>query len=108
MPEDFTSVSDRTFEEEVLKSELPVLVDFWATWCAPCQIVVPSLEYLAQNYKDKIKIRKLNVDEHPKITSRYRVMSIPTLLFFKDGELKETIVGALPREKIVEVISKHL
>lgn len=108
MPEDFTSVSDRTFEEEVLKSELPVLVDFWATWCAPCQMVVPSLEYLAQNYKDKIKIRKLNVDENPKITSRYRVMSIPTLLFFKDGELKETIVGALPREKIVEVISKHL
>lgn len=108
MPEDFTSVSDRTFEEEVLTSELPVLVDFWATWCAPCQMVVPSLEYLAQNYKDKIKIRKLNVDENPKITSRYRVMSIPTLLFFKDGELKETIVGALPREKIVEVISKHL
>lgn len=108
MPEDFTTVSDRTFEEEVLKSELPVLVDFWATWCAPCQMVVPSLEYLAQNYKDKIKIRKLNVDENPKITSRYRVMSIPTLLFFKDGELKETIVGALPREKIVEVISKHL
>ena len=108
MPEDFTSVSDRTFEEEVLKSEFPVLVDFWATWCAPCQMVVPSLEYLAQIYKDKIKIRKLNVDENPKITSRYRVMSIPTLLFFKDGELKETIVGALPREKIVEVISKHL
>jgi len=108
LPEDFTSVSDRTFEEEVLKSELPVLVDFWATWCAPCQMVVPSLEYLAQNYKDKIKIRKLNVDENPKITSRYRVMSIPTLLFFNDGELKETIVGALPREKIVEVISKHL
>ena len=108
MPEDFTSVSDRTFEEEVLKSELPVLVDFWATWCAPCQMVVPSLEYLAQNYKDKIKIRKLNVDENLKITSRYRVMSIPTLLFFKDGELKETIVGALPRERIVEVISKHL
>jgi thioredoxin 1 len=108
LPEDFTHVSDGTFEEEVLKSELPVLVDFWATWCAPCQMVVPSLEYLAQNYKDKIKIRKLNVDENPKITSRYRVMSIPALLFFKNGELKETIVGALPREKIVEVISKHL
>jgi len=108
LPEDFTHISNGTFEEEVLKSELPVLVDFWATWCAPCQMVVPSLEYLAQNYKDKIKIRKLNVDENPKITSQYRVMSIPTLLFFKDGELKETIVGALPREKIVEVISKHL
>jgi thioredoxin 1 len=108
LPEDFTHISDGTFEEEVLKSELPVLVDFWAPWCAPCLMVVPSLEYLAQNYKDKIRIRKLNVDENPKITSRYRVMSIPALLFFKDGELKETIVGAHPREKIVEVISKHL
>lgn len=108
MPEDIASVSDGTFEEEVLKSELPVLVDFWATWCAPCQIIVPSLEYLAQNYKDKLKIRKLNVDENPKTASQYGIMSIPTLLFFKDGELRETIVGALPREKIVERVSQYL
>lgn len=108
MSENFASVSDRTFEQEVLKSELLVVVDFWADWCAPCQMVVPSLEYLAQNFKNKIKIRKLNVDENPKVTSQYRVLSIPTLLFFKDGELKDTIVGALPQEKIVEVIAKHL
>ena len=108
MPENIDSVNDGTFEEEVLKSELPVLVDFWAIWCAPCQIIVPSLEYLAQNYKDKLKIRKLNVDENPKTTSRYGIMSIPTLLFFKDGELRETLVGALPREKIVERVSQHL
>jgi thioredoxin 1 len=108
LSEDFTVVTDGTFEEEVLKSELPVLVDFWATWCAPCQLVVPSLEYLAQNYNDKMRIMKLNVDENPKTASRYGIMGIPTLLFFKDGDLKETIVGALPREKIVEALSKHL
>lgn len=108
MAEDITSVSDDTFEEEVLKSELPVLVDFWAVWCAPCQMVVPSLEYLAETYKDKLKVKKMNVDESPKIPSQYGVMSIPTLLLFKDGELKETIVGALPKEKIEESVSKHL
>lgn len=108
MAEDITSVSDDTFEEEVLKSELPVLVDFWAVWCAPCQMVVPSLEYLAETYKDKLKVKKMNVDESSKIPSQFGVMSIPTLLLFKDGELKETIVGALPKEKIVESVSKHL
>lgn len=108
MAEDITPVSDTTFEEEVLKSEIPVLVDFWASWCAPCQMIVPSLEYLAQTYKDKIKVKKLNVDENTKIPSKYRIMSIPTLLLFKGGELKETIMGALPQQKIVEMISKHL
>ena len=108
MTEDITHVSDDTFEEEVLKNELPVLVDFWAVWCAPCQMIVPSLEHLAEAYKDKLSIKKLNVDESPKITSQYGVMSIPTLLLFKGGELKETIVGALPKEKIEEAVSKHL
>lgn len=108
MAEDITRISDTTFEEEVLKSELPVLVDFWASWCAPCHMIVPSLEYLAQTYKDKIKVKKLNVDENTKIPSKYRIMSIPTLLLFKEGEVKETIMGALPQEKIVEIITKHL
>lgn len=108
MAEEITSVTDGSFEEEVLKSKLLVLVDFWATWCAPCQMIVPSLEYLAQNYKDKMKITKLNVDENPKTASQYGIMSIPTLLLFKDGALKETIVGALPQEKVVEIVSKHL
>lgn len=108
MSEDITPISDANFEEEVLQNDFLVLVDFWASWCAPCQLVVPSLEYLAQTYKDKMKIRKLNVDENPKIPSKYGIMSIPTLLLFKDGELKETIVGALPQERLVEIVSKHL
>lgn len=108
MAEEITAVSDATFEEEVLKSELPVLVDFWAVWCAPCQLIVPTLEYLVQTHKDKIKVRKLNVDENPKIASQYGIMSIPTLLLFKEGELKETIVGAQPQEKIIDIISKYL
>jgi len=108
LAEDITHISDTTFEEEVLKSELPVLVDFWASWCAPCHMIIPSLEYLAQTYKDKIKVKKLNVDENTKIPSKYRIMSIPTLLLFKEGEVKETIMGALPQEKIVEIITKHL
>ncbi len=108
LAEDITHVKDDTFEEEVLKNELPVLVDFWAVWCAPCQMIVPSLEYLAEAYKEKMMIKKMNVDENPKVPSQYGIMSIPTLLLFKGGELKETIVGALPKEKIEEAISKHL
>ena len=108
MAEDILSVSDDTFEEEVLKSELPVLVDFWAVWCAPCQMVVPTLEHLVQNYKEKLKVFKLNVDENMKISAKFGIRSIPTLLLFKGGELKETIVGALPQDKIIDVISKHI
>lgn len=108
MSEDFLDVSDHTFEQEVIQSELPVLVDFWAVWCAPCKMVIPTLEHLAQTYKDRLRIVKLNVDENMKTSSKYGVMSIPTLLLFKGGELKETIVGAQPQEKIVEIVSKHL
>ena len=108
LAEDITHISDTTFEEEVLKNELPVLVDFWASWCAPCHMIIPALEYLAQTYKDKIEVKRLNVDENTKIPSKFNIMSIPTLLLFKEGEVKETIVGALPQEKIVEIISRHL
>jgi thioredoxin 1 len=101
-------ISDDSFEEEVLKSELPVLVDFWAVWCAPCQMIVPTLEHLAQNYKEKLKVFKLNIDENMKISAKFGIRSIPTLLLFKGGELKETIVGALPQNKIMNAISKHL
>lgn len=108
MAEEITAVSDATFEEEVLRSKVPVIVDFWAVWCAPCQLVVPALEYMIQTYNDKIKVTKLNVDENPRVASKYGIMSIPALLLFKEGELKETIIGAQPQEKIIEVVSKHL
>ena len=108
MAEAILDVTDDTFEEEVLKSELPVLVDFWAVWCAPCQMIVPALEHIAQNYKEKLKLLKLNVDENMKTSAKFGVRSITTLLLFKGGELKETIVGALPQNKIIDAISKHL
>jgi len=92
----------------VKESPVPVLVDFWAVWCAPCRAIDPTLGHLSQNYKDKLKIVKLNVDEQMKTASTYGVRSIPTLLLFKGGELKETIVGALPQDKILEILSKHL
>lgn len=108
MAEEIANVSDDSFEEEVLKSELPVLVDFWAVWCAPCHMIAPSVENLAQSYKDKMKVVKINVDENPKTPANYGILSIPTLLLFKGGELKETIVGALPQNKIEGAITKHL
>ncbi len=108
MAEDFLDVSDENFEREVIQSEIPVLVDFWAVWCAPCKMVIPTMEHLARSYKGQLKVVKLNVDENMKTSSNYGVMSIPTLLLFKGGELKETIVGAQPQEKIVEIVSKHL
>lgn len=108
LAEAIVTVSDSTFEEEVVKSELPVLVDFWAIWCMPCQMIAPALEHIAQNYGDRVKVVKLNIDENMKIPSRFGIRSIPTLLLFKGGELKETIVGAQPQDTIVNIISKHL
>lgn len=108
LAEAVTNVNDSTFEQEVMKSELPVLVDFWAVWCGPCQMIAPTMDYLAQTYQGKLKVVKLDVDGNIRVTSRYGVRSIPTLLLFKGGELKETMVGALPQDKIVSIISKHL
>jgi thioredoxin 1 len=106
--ESLLNVTDENFEDEVIGSELPVLVDFWAVWCGPCRMVAPFVEQIAEEYKDRLKVAKLNVDENQGVPAKYGIMSIPTLLLFKDGELKETIVGALPKDKIVQSISKHL
>lgn len=108
MSEDIITVTDETFEEEVTKSEIPVLLDFWAVWCGPCYIVVPYLENIARSHKGRLKIGKVNVDENPVTPSKFRVMSIPTLILFKGGEVKETLIGALPQNKIEEAINKHL
>ena len=106
--EGIINVTDADFEEEVLKSELPVLVDFWAVWCGPCHMVTPTLEYLADHYKEKMKVAKLNVDENMKTPAKDGIMSIPALLLFKDGDVQETIIGALPQDKIVDTIAKHI
>jgi thioredoxin 1 len=108
LSEDIFNVTDDTFEEEVIKAELPVLVDFWAVWCGPCQMVAPTVEYLAQNYKDKLKVAKMNVDDNMNVPAKYGIMSIPALLLFKGGEVVETVIGALPQDRIVETIEKHL
>jgi len=105
---DVLNVTDANFEDEVLKSALPVLIDFWAEWCMPCRMIAPTVENIAQTYTDKLKVAKMNVDENMKTPSKYGIRGIPTLLLFKGGELKETIVGAQSRDKIVEVITKHL
>ena len=97
-------VSDQSFEDEVIKSNLPVLVDFWAPWCGPCRMVAPVIEKLSEKYKGRFKFVKLNVDENPKTAGKFRVMSIPTLLIFKNGKVEETVIGAVPESALVPKI----
>lgn len=98
-------VSDADWTDEVLQSDRPVLVDFWAEWCGPCRMVAPVLEEIAQEKADELKIAKLNVDENPETARSYRVMSIPTLLLIADGEEKKRIVGAKGKEQLLEEIA---
>jgi thioredoxin 1 len=99
------TITDDNFETEVLKSENPVLIDFWAAWCGPCRIIAPIVEELASEYSGKAKIGKLDVDNNQQTAIKYGVRSIPTLLIFKDGELKETIIGAVPKGQIVQKLN---
>ncbi len=101
-------VTDQTFEAEVLKSDQPVLVDFWAAWCGPCRMIAPTVEALAGEYAGKAKVAKVNVDENQTIPTQYNVRGIPTLLLFKDGKVQEQIVGAASRDAIENMIKKHL
>ncbi len=98
-------VTDATFEAEVLKATSPVVVDFWAEWCGPCRMIAPALEEIAGTLGDKVKIVKLNVDENPATASKYGIMSIPTLMIFKNGELASRQVGAVPRQKLEQWIT---
>ena len=93
-------VSDQSFENEVIKSTLPVVVDLWAPWCSPCRMVAPVVEKLAEKYNGKFKFCRLNVDENPKTAARYGVMSIPTLMFFKGGKAVDTVIGAVSEQAL--------
>ena len=108
MSKDTITVLDATFKSEVLDSATPVLVDFWATWCAPCRAIAPSLEELATQYKGQVKIVKLDVDENNQTAEQFGIRSIPTLLMFKGGKVIEQLVGAAPKAKLEESIKKAL
>ena len=100
-----TKVSDADFESQVLKSTEPVVVDFWAEWCSPCRMIAPALEEIAGRLGDKVKIVKLNVDENPQTAQKYNIMSIPTLMLFKQGQLASSQVGAAPKAKLEQWIT---
>ena len=105
---DLLQVTDENFEEEILKSDIPAMVDFWAEWCGPCKMVGPIVEELAKEYEGKIKIRKMNVDENRQTPAKYGIRAIPTLIFFKDGNVAQTVVGAQPKSAIEEELKKLL
>ncbi len=99
-------VTDATFEQEVLNASVPVLVDFWAIWCAPCRLIAPVVEELANEYEGKLKVAKLDVDHNPNTAVKYGIRSIPTLLIFKNGQVVDQIVGAVPKQYLVERLER--
>ncbi|MDG2445353.1 MAG: thioredoxin [Thermodesulfobacteriota bacteirum] len=101
---DIKEINDDNFQEEVLNSEVPVLVDFWAPWCGPCKILSPTLEEISTENREKIKIVKINIDENQLIAGRYGIKSIPTMMIFEKGELKNQLVGSMPKQEIEKVL----
>lgn len=108
MSDKVTHLKDAEFDEAVLKSDVPVLVDFWAPWCGPCHIIAPIVEQLADDYEGKVKVSKLNVDENPQTAAKYGIRSIPTLLVFKDGKVLDQVIGAVSKDELVRRLSGAL
>lgn len=108
MGDKIQDVTDQNFEQEVLNSDKPVLVDFWAAWCAPCRMIAPTIEQIADQYSGRAKVVKLNVDENGGTSFKYNIKGIPTLLLFKGGIIKDQIVGATSKDTIAKMIENHL
>lgn len=105
---DVNHVTDANFEQEVLKSSIPVLIDFWAPWCGPCKAIAPIVDELAKDYAGKLKVVKLNVDDNPETPARYGVRGIPNLLIIKNGQVKDQIVGAVPKGHLVKAVDNAI
>lgn len=100
--------TDANFQQEVLSSDVPVLVDFWAVWCGPCKIIAPYVEQIAGEYQGKVKVGKLDVDNNPQVSMQYGIRSIPTLLIFRDGKIADQIIGAVPKQAITQKLDSML
>jgi thioredoxin 1 len=103
-----TAVTDTTFKEEVIDSDVPVLVDFWAPWCGPCRMVAPVVEEIAEQYQGQVKVVKVNTDENPNVASQYGIRSIPTLMIFKGGQRVDMVVGAVPKTTLANTLEKYI
>jgi len=101
-------ITDINFDKEVLQSDKPVLVDFWAIWCGPCKLIAPVVEEMAKEYDGKLKVGKLDVDSNPDVSMRFGIRSIPTLMVFKDGKVVDQIIGAVPKRQLVEKVLRHI
>ena len=101
-----TNTTDETFDQDVLQSDVPVLLDFWAEWCAPCRMLAPTIDEIAENYSGRVKVGKLNVDDFGAIAARYQIRGIPTILIFSGGEIHEQMVGASSKENIIRMVDK--
>ena len=108
MAEGILTLTDNEFDKQVINAAQPTLVDFWAEWCAPCRALTPVVEEVANTYKGKLQVGKMNIDEHPQVPSRYAVRAIPTLLLFKDGRVVDQMVGLVPKSKLDAMLAKHL
>jgi len=108
MSEHIINVTDDSFEQDVLSSDTPVLVDYWAEWCGPCKMIAPVIDQLADEYNGKLKVAKLNIDENPNTPPKYGIRGIPTLMLFKGGEVEATKVGSLSKTQLTEFLSNHI
>jgi thioredoxin 1 len=103
-----TELNEANFEKEVLQSDIPVLVDFWAIWCAPCRMIAPTIDALAEEFEGKVKVCKVNVDENPNLAVRFSIRAIPTLLLFKEGKVVEQLVGVQPKEILISILNRYV